>query len=73
MTPRSLPIDSHALIRILETHGFRKVSQKGSHIKMRNESGRTLIVPVHPGKDVKPGLAAAILKQAGIHPEESRR
>ena len=73
MTPRSLPIDSHALNRILETHGFRKVSQKGSHIKMRNESGRTLIVPVHQGKDIKPGLAAAILKQAGVHPEESRR
>ena len=73
MTPRSLPIDSHALVRILEKHGFRKVSQKGSHIKMRNESGRTLIVPMHQGKDIKPGLAAAILKQAGIDPEEYRR
>jgi predicted RNA binding protein YcfA (HicA-like mRNA interferase family) len=39
---------------------------------MRNESGRTLIVPMHQGKDIKPGLAAAILKQAGIDPEEHR-
>jgi predicted RNA binding protein YcfA (HicA-like mRNA interferase family) len=69
MTPRRLPIDLHALVRILEKHGFRKVS----HIKMRNESGRTLIVPMHQGKDIKPGLAAAILKQAGIDPEEYRR
>jgi len=57
---------SAELIRLLERHGFRRTDQTGSHVKMRNDAGVTLVVPVHKGKDIGVGLLYAILRQAGI-------
>lgn len=31
----------------LEKAGFARVSQRGSHVKLRNQAGRTVIVPHH--------------------------
>jgi predicted RNA binding protein YcfA (HicA-like mRNA interferase family) len=41
--PRRL--SSAEIIAILESHGFARVSQRGSHIKFRSAAGRTVIVP----------------------------
>ena len=61
-----MPITQKEMIRLLEDNGFRKVSQNGSHIKMRNdETNISVIVPYH-AKDLKKGLEQRILKQAGI-------
>lgn len=61
-----MPITSQEIIKFLKKNGFEKVSQNGSHIKMRNpSSGRTVIVPYH-SKDLKKGMEAEILKQAGL-------
>lgn len=61
-----MPITSQEMIKFLKKNGFEKVSQNGSHIKMRNpSSGRTVIVPYH-FKDLKKGMEAEILKQAGL-------
>lgn len=61
-----MPITSQEMIKFLKKNGFEKVSQNGSHIKMRNpSSGRTVIVPYH-SKDLKKGMEAEILKQAGL-------
>ena len=54
------------VIRLLEQHGFSKISQEGSHVKMRNHENTTVIIPVHKNRDLKRGLAMAILRQAGI-------
>lgn len=55
------------LIKILEQHGFIFKRTKGSHQLYYNVvSNKTVIVPVHGGKDIKKGTFLAILKQAGI-------
>jgi len=37
---------------------------------MINDKGVRIVVPVHPGKEVKPGLVRAIIKEAGLTREE---
>ena len=61
-----MPLTSKQLIKILKKHGFKIVSQNGSHVKLVNpKNNKTLIVPFH-NKDLKKGLEKAILKQAGL-------
>ncbi len=55
------------LIKILEQYGFIFKRSKGSHQLFFNPTThKTVIVPVHSGKDLKKGTFLAILKQAGI-------
>lgn len=55
------------LIKVLELNGFLFLRAKGSHQIFYNaETGKTVVVPVHGGKDMKKGTFIAILKQAGI-------
>ncbi|MEM5826108.1 MAG: type II toxin-antitoxin system HicA family toxin [Candidatus Aenigmatarchaeota archaeon] len=35
-----------------------------------NEKGVRIVVPVHPGKDVKPSLLRAIIREAGLSREK---
>ena len=35
-----------------------------------NDRKMRIVVPIHPGKDVKPGLTRAIMKEAGLSREE---
>lgn len=59
------------LIKILELHGFLFKRSKGSHQLYFNPvTNKTVIVPVHGGKDIKKGTFLAILKQAGIDKNE---
>ena len=37
---------------------------------MIDERGTRIVTPVHPGKDVKPGLIRAVIKEAGLSREE---
>lgn len=61
-----MPITSREMLNLLKKNGFEKISQNGSHIKMKNPStGKTVIVPYH-SKDLKKGLEQEILKQAGL-------
>ncbi len=58
---------SSELYRLLLQDGWFKVSQKGSHIKMRHEKKPgTLIVPMHGAREAGNGLLNKILKDAGI-------
>ena len=60
------------VVRTLERIGFKKVSQRGSHLKLRMKSPdmtRTVIVKMG-AKDVPPGTMASILRQAGLSREE---
>ena len=60
-----MPMTSKEMIRHLKRNGFEKISQNGSHIKMRNPDGITVIVPYH-SKTLKRGMEQAILKQANL-------
>lgn len=61
-----MPMTADQMIKFLRKHGFEIVSQKGSHVKMQNDSnGKQTIVPKH-AKDLGKGLEQAILKQAGL-------
>jgi len=56
------------LIKMLEQNGFTFQRAKGSHQLFRNATtGKTIVVPVHGGKDMKKGTFLAILKQAAIN------
>ncbi len=61
-----MPMTSQEMIKLLMKNGFKKISQNGSHVKLKNTgTGKTVIVPYH-SKDLKKGLEQAILKQAGL-------
>lgn len=61
-----MPLTPKEMVKLLEKNGFEKISQNGSHLKMKNEKiGKIIIVPIH-GKDLKKGLEQAILKDAGL-------
>lgn len=59
------------IVKALQRIGFKIISQKGSHIKLRGTFDGviyTAIVPNH--KEVAMGTLQSILKQAGITKEE---
>lgn len=61
-----MPMTSREMIKLLKKNGFKKVSQNGSHVKMKNEeNGKIVIIPFH-AKELKKGMEQEILKQAGL-------
>ncbi len=55
------------ILEILELHGFRFVSQKGSHVKYRKPGNPTLTVIVPVGrKEIPVGTFRSILKQSQL-------
>jgi len=64
--PKIRPLSAQKLIKILQKAGFRIIRQKGSHVIMINDRNVRIVIPVHPGKDVKPVLIRAIIKEAGL-------
>jgi len=54
--------------RALSRVGFVRAGQRGSHAKLRNDSGRTVIVPMH--REIAEGTLRSILRQAGLTMEE---
>lgn len=61
-----MPLTPKEMVKLLKKNGFVEVSQKGSHLKMRNdETGKQVEVPMH-SKELKKGLEQGILKQAGL-------
>jgi predicted RNA binding protein YcfA (HicA-like mRNA interferase family) len=55
------------IVRIMESEGFFRARQKGSHLIMqrRTESG-TITVPVPLHRSVRVGTLQAIIRQSGI-------
>jgi predicted RNA binding protein YcfA (HicA-like mRNA interferase family) len=67
--PKLPQVSATELVRAFQSMGFVKVSQKGSHIKMKDSTGRTAIIPNH--KSIKPGtLKKGILNPLSISVEE---
>ena len=61
--PRRL--SSGEIIAIPEMHGFARVSQRGSHIKLRATNGRIVIVPERR-KEIPIGTTRSIIRQFGL-------
>lgn len=48
-----MPIKPEIMIRLLKQNGFVKITQNGSHIKMRNpNTKKQTTVPMHKGKEL---------------------
>jgi predicted RNA binding protein YcfA (HicA-like mRNA interferase family) len=64
-------LSGQQVIKALERADFIKISQKGSHVKLRKYQGNkklTTIVPNH--KELKPSVVESILDMAKLTPEE---
>ena len=57
------------MVRALEGIGFARVSQKGSHVKVRR-GANTAIVPMH--SEIKQGTLHSIARQSGLSWAEFR-
>ncbi|RIK11459.1 MAG: hypothetical protein DCC49_00730 [Acidobacteria bacterium] len=68
MTPRLPAVSGEAAAKALGRAGFERISQRGSHIKLRDHQGRTVIVPRH--RELARGTLRSILKQANITIED---
>jgi predicted RNA binding protein YcfA (HicA-like mRNA interferase family) len=71
MTPRQVRLNAPEVAAILEGHGFKLVSQRGSHQKWRNaDTGKQVILPYHQGKDLPIGTLRSIIEGSGIPPDK---
>jgi len=62
---------SNHIVKVLQKKGLIFVSQRGSHIKMRNLGVgiRTVIVPANK-KEIPRGTFRSILRQSGLRVED---
>lgn len=57
--------------RILETHGFEEVRQRGSHVVMQKQTSEdTVTVPVPDHKEIRRGTLMSIIRQSGVQRSE---
>jgi predicted RNA binding protein YcfA (HicA-like mRNA interferase family) len=52
--------------RALERKGWRLSGSRGSHHKYVDSDGAHIVVPIHPGKDLSPGVQRKIMRDAGL-------
>ena len=72
MSPKPPLLSGRDLVKFFIKHGYRKVSQKGSHIKMKNaETGSIIIIPDH--KELDRWTLKSILREAEIPEEELKK
>ncbi|TMP93216.1 MAG: addiction module toxin, HicA family [Verrucomicrobia bacterium] len=60
------------VVRVLRKHGFRQVSQKGSHQKWRHANGRQVIVAMHGNKPIPIGTLKSIIEGSGLSMDDFR-
>ena len=69
MSAKPALISGLKLVKIFKKLGYEKVSQKGSHIKVKNyATGSVIIIPDH--KELDRWTLKTILKQAEISEED---
>jgi predicted RNA binding protein YcfA (HicA-like mRNA interferase family) len=72
--PGSLPaVPGAKVVKALERAGFTVARISGSHHVMRHPDGRTVVVPVHAGRDIAKGTLRNILAIMGMDAEELRK
>ncbi len=69
MSPKPQLVSGRKLVKIFKKLGYEKVSQKGSHIKVKNYStGSVVIIPDH--KEIDRWTLKTILRQAEISEQD---
>ncbi|MFM6277301.1 MAG: type II toxin-antitoxin system HicA family toxin [Dolichospermum sp.] len=62
-------IKAKDFIRVIENLGFYFDRQKGNHTIYKNTDGLRVVVPIHQGKDIKPGTLMGMIQDIGIDKE----
>lgn len=62
-------IKAKDFIKVIENLGFYFDRQKGSHAIYKNTNGLRVVVPIHQGKDIKPGTLMGMIQDIGIDKE----
>jgi predicted RNA binding protein YcfA (HicA-like mRNA interferase family) len=68
--PNLKTVSGAEAIKVLESLGFRKVRQRGSHVVLRKDTPEGAVgcaVPLH--KELKIGTLRGILRQAKVDPD----
>ncbi len=60
------PLKAREVVKGLQTMGFEKVRQKGSHAIFHHQDCRRAPIPIHPDKTISPYFLSDILKQLKI-------
>ncbi len=58
------------IVKLLQSIGFEKIRQKGSHVYLRHPDGRSTVVPIHKGRDIDRGLLRKIIRDVELSYEE---
>jgi len=67
MMPKLRVLSGRDMCKLLALHGFEKVRQKGSHIIMQKQQGKTTItIPVPDHDELKTGTLLGIIRQSGL-------
>ena len=61
------------LISFLSRNGYTESRQTGSHLILKHPARKTVVIPVHRGKDLPKGLFLRILKDAGFTIEDFQK
>ena len=65
--PRLRRLSGREVCRILESHGFEQVRQRGSHAVMQKKlAGTTITVPVPEHRELRTGTLLSIIRQSQI-------
>jgi predicted RNA binding protein YcfA (HicA-like mRNA interferase family) len=57
-------------IRVINKLGYQFDRQRGSHAIYKDSSGQRVVVPIHSGKDLKPGTLLGMIKDIGVEKTE---
>lgn len=67
-------VPARDVVRVTERLGFVFDRQKGSHaVYLRASDHRRVVIPVHKGKDLRPGTLRGIIEDLGVSVEEFAR
>jgi predicted RNA binding protein YcfA (HicA-like mRNA interferase family) len=58
-------MDAKQVLKILKDNGFKKASQRGSHVKLIKDE-MIVIVPDHGSRDIPLGTLKNIERQSGV-------
>ena len=64
--PSLRPLKPARLVKILAKFGFTPLRQKGSHLVLKGNAGRTTVVPLHGNEEIDISLLRSILRECGI-------
>ncbi len=69
MSPKLPVVSGLDCIRALEKIGYKRIRQKGSHIRLKDMNGKLSPLTVPDHKELRPGLLKKILKDADLEVE----